>query len=373
MDIKIKKMNRNETKAYKEKLEKSLLIAEEEGIPPGSVLNREMQESLKLINSDVKKETAEQYRKLVEAKIKNSDKDLVSHLFDCGTKNSFDKTRSAFRFCIAEKINELRKESDKARKQKDFETMRSKTAEAYALYYVFDRDFLSDSRIVWGDISYKKKESASKKKTMNNVSTIKAVFEDLKNKPDLMNRYGMILALSSLTGCRPEEIQKGIEITREDTLINICISGAKVGKDRGQDKRKITFMLDKYRDNEQMIYILDSFRKLEKSYIYHCDKKDYNALRQYLYLNHRGLSLYTFRHRVASELKKEGLSELNIAAFLGHRTTKSQENYGYARSAKKGLSVANVECTSAIKSNKRGYGTRSAAPGASVSRKIKIR
>ena len=33
-------------------------------------------------------------------------------------------------------------------------------------------------------------------------------------------------------------------------------------------------------------------------------KQEYDSLRQYLYINHPGFSLYTLRHRAASELKK---------------------------------------------------------------------
>ena len=43
---------------------------------------------------------------------------------------------------------------------------------------------------------------------MNSVSSIKAIFEDLKQKPELFDKYSLILAISSLTGCRPAEIQK---------------------------------------------------------------------------------------------------------------------------------------------------------------------
>lgn len=85
------------------------------------------------------------------------------------------------------------------------------------------------------------------------------------------------------------------------------------------------------------------------------DKRVYNGLRQYLYINHSGFSLYTLRHRVASELKKSGFDEVTIAGFLGHRTTRSQEHYGYARSGGKGLEVESVEFSNSIKENKKQF------------------
>lgn len=372
MEINIKKLTRADKQAYQDSLKEILAEAQSLHIEPGGLLDKKIRAGLKEISLGVKEETAEQYRALLNSKIKNNpNADLVSHLLQCGTKNSFDKTRSAIRFCIAEEIMKITKESDTARKNKNYELMKKKTIEAYEKYFLFEREFLSDSKIVWGDISHNRKPSASKKKTMNSVATIKNVFGNLKSKPDLMDRYGMILSISALTGCRPAEVQKEIEITLSDKLIHISISGAKVGEDRGQEVRKISFNINDYQNDEQMNYILSKFTNENKSLKYQCDKKDYNALRQYLYINHPGFSLYTLRHRVASQLKKEGLPEQEIAGFLGHRTVRSQENYGYARSASKGLSVAGVECSNDIKANQKRYGSRQQKAGVKAGTKLK--
>lgn len=357
--MKIKKLTTTDKKHLRSSLEALLQECENDGRNPGIAMQNFVSSNLKNINTDVKKETAEQYRELFKSKInKDSDADLVSHLLECGTKNSFDKTRSAFRFCIAEEIKKLLNESDKARKEKNFELMKEKTIEAYRQYILFEKEFLSDSRLVWGDISHKKRGSLSKKKTMNSVATTRSVFDGLKSKQGLLDRYGMILAVSSLTGCRPAEIQKGIGFEIENGKIHMSISGAKVGDDRGQETRKLTFNLKDYAEDEQMNYILSKFNYGQNYLNYKCSKKDYNSLRQYLYINHNGFSLYTLRHRVSSQLKKEGLPEDIVAGFLGHRTTRSQSNYGYSKSALKGLSVDSVECTSDIKIDSRSKYTR---------------
>lgn len=370
MDFNIRKMTVKDNREIKKRFEDCISIANEKSLPVGSVLNMEMQDKLKEINLKAKKETAEQYRKLFNYKMSVNADDIVQHLLDCNTRNSFDKTRSAFRFCIAEKIQELRNDSDKARKQKNFDLMKQKTIEAYKLFFFFERDFLSENRVTWNDISYKKIDSKSKKKTMNSVSSIKAVFEDLKEKPELKEKYGMILAISSLTGCRPAEIQKGIKIEVKNKLLHISIRGAKVSEDRGQEQRILKFNLDDYRDNQQMNFILSKMKTNELDY--KCTKQDYDALRQYLYINHRGFSLYTLRHRAASELKKEGLPEQDIAAFLGHRVTRSLENYGYARSGKGGPGIAGVEHTNAIKSNTKRYKAKTSGTPSTLPKGPKI-
>ena len=69
-----------------------------------------------------------------------------------------------------------------------------------------------------------------------------------------------------------------------------------------------------------------------------------------------------------SELKKDGFSEEMIAAFLGHRVTRSLENYGYARSGKGGPKVAGVEHSNAIKSNTRRYKSKTTPDGGNPKR-----
>jgi hypothetical protein len=67
--------------------------------------------------------------------------DIIQHLLECNTRNSFDKTRSAFRFCIAEKIQELRKESEQARRQKNYDLMQKKLLKHIKCFFLFERDF----------------------------------------------------------------------------------------------------------------------------------------------------------------------------------------------------------------------------------------
>ena len=113
MEFKIKKMTVKDSREIKKRFEDCIKIAEEKNMQVGSILNIEMQDRLKEINLKVKKETAEQYRKLFNYKLSVNAEDIIQHLLECNTRNSFDKTRTAFRFCIAEKIQELRNEAEK--------------------------------------------------------------------------------------------------------------------------------------------------------------------------------------------------------------------------------------------------------------------
>lgn len=78
--MKIKKLTTTDKKHLRSKLEALLQECENEGKNPGIVMHNFVSSSLKNINMDVKKETAEQYRELFKSKIKkDSDADLVSH------------------------------------------------------------------------------------------------------------------------------------------------------------------------------------------------------------------------------------------------------------------------------------------------------
>jgi len=353
MDFKSRKLTLNEKKDLEKIYAESEIKAKKMGTQPGVVLEMTMKEMMKNINLDVNEETANQYRKLFKNKVEHSKSDdLVTGLLECGTRNSFDKTRSAFRFCICEKIQQLRKEADNARRIKDYDTMKAKTKEAFELSFVFDKDFLSENRIQWNDISHNKKDSASKRKTMKNADTMDDIFTRLKNNKSTYDRYAGFLSICSITGCRPAEVLKGIEIVRNryEDGISFKILGAKVGNDRGQSERTLHFDLSKYHNNEQMNFILSQLK--DNKFTYKADQKLYNSLRQYLYTQHRTFSLYTLRHRVASDLKASGADDFTIAAFLGHRVTQSQEFYGYARSSKGGIAVTGVECSDVVKANK---------------------
>lgn len=366
--MEIKKMTRKDKENFQSALKDILAEAEEKHIQPGAVLDMKIRDGLKDINLKIKDETAKQYRDLFKAKLeKNPGADLVSNLLECGTRNSFDKARSAFRFCIAEKIMSLVKESDDARKNKNYDLMRQKTLEAYESYFLFEKEFLSDNRVMWNDISHNKKDSASKKKTMKSVDSIKGIFGRLKANKSTYDRYAMFLSICSVTGCRPAEVLKGIEIKASSDEIAFKIYGAKVGENRGQSERTIHLDLTKYNDNEQMNYILSQLKNNEL--VYKADQTLYNSLRQYLYTQHRGFSLYTLRHRVASDLKGLGVDEFTIAAFLGHRVTESQEFYGYARSGNGGIAVNGVKCSDPIIANKSQFAV--AVSKSKISAKIK--
>lgn len=165
-----------------------------------------------------------------------------------------------------------------------------------------------------------------------------AIDNDLKCAPALI--------LLKLTGCRPNELKKGILVSvTEDNCLKFIIRGSKLNlkQNRGMVMRKIQIKLsesDKYKtflenyikstsENGKSTTITITSENSFSGYISKISKrlwprKTYHA------------SAYSFRHQVASDLKNSGMDEVEIAQFLGHASTRSQESYGRKRRRGKG-------------------------------------
>lgn len=165
-----------------------------------------------------------------------------------------------------------------------------------------------------------------------------AIENDLKCAPALI--------LLKLTGCRPNEIKKGIVVSiTDDNCLKFIIRGSKLNlkQNRGMFMRKINIKLDendKYKsflknyikstsENGKSTTLTITSEKSFSGYISKISKrlwprKTYHA------------SAYSFRHQAATDLKNSGMEEVEIAQFLGHASTRSQESYGRKRRSGKG-------------------------------------
>lgn len=348
-----KKYTELEKSEVRKKLFEAEDIAKNSGKPAGIVIDGWCREILAKIHSAPSEASQEQYRKLYKSKNENPanrERSNQSILLDCKTKASFDKTRSAFRFCIAEEITELRKQADRARRQKNFEEMKKFTYEAYIKAYFFDKEFLSEDRIIFEDVKSLpgyKKTSKSKKRNLSKAPNSDQILEIIEGDEKLYNRHALAFSVISTFGIRPAELKKGVTLTYEDNKIIALVEGAKVGKDKGQEFRRLAVEIDINNRAEQILF--DHIKENSGALQVFQEKKDYNHIRKFLNGIPGKPSLYTYRHKVASDLKKSGYKKDEIAKFLGHRTTKSQKYYGFARSGNlKGLEA---DCTNEIKEN----------------------
>lgn len=135
------------------------------------------------------------------------------------------------------------------------------------------------------------------------------------------HKHSIAVRILACTGCRPCEVVRGIRVYRDQNGINFHIKGAKFKADdeRGQEWRILTIPLDHpigstIDDGE---YQASSAESLTKA-----------ITRKATKLGYEGVSAYSFRHQMASNMKFSKYSKMEIANALGHISTATQEGYG---------------------------------------------
>ncbi|BBV53855.1 site-specific integrase [Citrobacter portucalensis] len=332
-------MKVNLTRHQKGIADARLLMAQEQAMQAGSFLSVYVDKMIKDVINQVKidasAESKEQYKTLYKSMISsNRGKSEQQILLSCNTRASFDKTRTAFRFCIVEQIKQLRREAEKLSKAKDYKGSQDLTVEAFKLSIKFEDEFLSDKRVLFSDVKSKigyDKKSLSKRKTAKNAPSSNEVLDNMK--PAFFKRHSVCFSVINRFGIRPSEMQKGVKLQFENGRIFAVVRGAKVAKDRGQQVRAIGYEPDLNNAADKLL--LEAIENSPNK-VFECvqTKKDYNALRKHFNKYHEGFSLYSYRHAFASDLKKSGATRRQIAEAMGHRNTVSQEFYGYSKQGK---------------------------------------
>jgi hypothetical protein len=156
-------------------------------------------------------------------------------------------------------------------------------------------------------------------------------------------RYGNALWVTALTGCRPAELKKGIEISfcgnsPLEQKVRIHVKGAKVRKGQGQDSRSLIYVADG--SNPATQHFLDTLRSrsLDQMTVAVKNGDNFSAeirrLAALLWPRHpHHISAICFRHQIAADAKKH-LSSESASALLGHRSARTKKNYGTAAQAR---------------------------------------
>jgi len=155
------------------------------------------------------------------------------------------------------------------------------------------------------------------------------------------------LLVMTLTGCRPAELKKGVEVIKSGHLIAFIVQGAKVKENAGQKIRAIAIdpksvlsrnekLIDNLLSSKNVIRIDDdqSFQKR----IYRISTK----------LGFKNVSCYTLRHQLAADLKSNKNTRTEIALLLGHQSEGTQRFYGNHKQGNKGGRVIEVHAHAAI-------------------------
>lgn len=158
------------------------------------------------------------------------------------------------------------------------------------------------------------------------------------------------VALLWATGCRPAEIGKGVDVMRDDKgRLLVRIPGAKVRDAHSAGQPFRLLMIDEgtaagaalaaILGDELQVTIKRSPERINK---------DFAKIRQRV---GGKASPYSMRHQVAADLKATlGPNQTdNIAAALGHRSTRSQGRYGSVQQAKGASSITAARATHPVR------------------------
>lgn len=144
-------------------------------------------------------------------------------------------------------------------------------------------------------------------------------------------KYVDAIRVLELIGCRPEELQQGVKLTKSGPhTVTFTVHGAKVTQSAGQPWRKITLPISRLFE-DWTCRLRD-----QGSFVLQIDSKD--GLRRSLQrISNRVLkgvpfaTAYVYRHAFATMLRDSGHRVEEIGACMGHSVAETQRQYGFRK------------------------------------------
>lgn len=336
------------------------------------ILVKKIREQISSVNFKISEKTAAEYRKIFQKLNENG-----AHFSQASSKNTFYKQRAASIFVLAESAKSLMNARDKVEKgTENHAEIVQKLAEISNFFDDFPANSDPEngenvSKITWKDVkSDEKTASFSKKTGLGKLVKIENWQEKLFEKCSAKHQNA--LAVSLLSGCRPAEIESGVVIKKDESgNLLLTIRGAKLSEIRGQETRVLSISPDHFAARHLLAQINDSAPEITVSSnakafsdaTRQAGKRAFPRLRV-------GVSPYSIRHAVASQLKASGVAADAVAMTLGHAATASQSAYGRAHHGTKGaaaLAIVGVSASRQVRDNLRTFEKQSqvrfAAPG----------
>jgi hypothetical protein len=162
-----------------------------------------------------------------------------------------------------------------------------------------------------------------------------------------------VIAVMSITGCRPQEVGYGISLLLcDDGSIEFSINGAKTnGGVYGQEWRSFSVLSD----STEFRYLVDQLKMNNRKMIVKanpgaiCDKVTYLSKKCMPQLKSPATA-YCYRHRFSGTLHAIGLDSELISMTLGHCADSSQVYYSSSfRTGDSGFNIFNIKSEKKVK------------------------
>lgn len=171
----------------------------------------------------------------------------------------------------------------------------------------------------------------------------------------IAKQHRPLVATLAVTGCRPDEFSKGVQLKIAEDLLVATINGSKTNSGYGQEVRTMVF--DPSTPMEKTLFSIvkqaggavelrpaASQRAIREAFRRAVTKSLGNTWAD-------KVSQYSFRQQFAADLKRAKLDKERIALALGHCSDMTQGHYGLARQGQKGTrrGLRQVEGTQPVK------------------------
>lgn len=186
--------------------------------------------------------------------------------------------------------------------------------------------------------------------------------ERMYKEIDRMDRdkYELSFIVMAVTGCRPEELHRGISIVTTADVVTFKIKGVKVKKIQGQPDREIDYSMSDQHPLLQTFFSIYS----GQTTVNIDSKSNYTgalerAGKRLWPKKIKNISSYCLRHQAASDFKFH-LSSEDASKAIGHLVDATKSLYGQKQMSRNGLKPIAVRASREIKlTAKSSYGAKS--------------
>lgn len=136
--------------------------------------------------------------------------------------------------------------------------------------------------------------------------------------------------LAARIGCRPEELVKGVLVEWVDeSKFAITVDGAKRTESAGQKWRRIELPISMLPFAWKSKLLVDEAFTISPVQSKDGLRAKLKRVSKRIFRGAPEVTVYTFRHALASRLRAAGHSSEDVAGFLGHSAAATQKYYGY--------------------------------------------
>lgn len=199
-------------------------------------------------------------------------------------------------------------------------------------------------------LNLKEGEKSKKKSKKSQISKLKFEgdwrLEILRRMP----KYRHQILTLILTGCRPAELEEGVDWCVIGDTLKATITGVKLGVDADKKEREITF--DKSSPaSKELFELVESSGGEIKIKTENAGKLTFAirsaGKRAFPKFKH-SVTSYCFRHQLSADLKSGEVNGNNISKLLGHRSARTKGYYGTRQSGRRGAIGHILEVSSNI-------------------------